>query len=41
MVDLCETKIEEDKANLMLWLGFNKLLKILIGNENMKTFIES
>ena len=24
----------------MLWLGFNKLLKILIGDENMEMFMD-
>ena len=27
--------MEEDKTDSMLWLGPNKLLKILIGDENM------
>ena len=40
MGDMCETKTEEDKLNSMLWLGFNKLLKLLIGDENMETFME-
>ena len=40
MAGLRETKIEEDKTNSMLWLGFNKLLKILIWDENMEIFME-
>ena len=40
MADLCKIKIEEDKADSMLWLGFNKLLKILIGDENMEMFMD-
>ena len=35
MADLCDRKIEEDKTDLMLWLNFNKILKILIWDENM------
>ena len=35
MAGLCDRKIEEDKTDLMLWLDFNKILKILIGDENM------
>ena len=27
----CDRKIEEDKLDSMLWLDFNKILKILIG----------
>ena len=33
--DLCDRKIEEDKTDSMLRLDFNKILKILIGHENM------
>ena len=33
-------KIEEDETDSMLWLGFNKILKILIGNENMEMFMD-
>ena len=40
MAGLRETKIEEDKTNSMLWQGFNKLLKILIWDENMEIFME-
>ena len=40
MADLCGKKIEEDKAGLILGLGFDKLLKILIMDENMETFME-
>ena len=41
MADLYERKIEEDKTEeSMLWLDFSKLLKILIRDENMKTFIK-
>ena len=32
--------MEEDKADLMLWLGFSKLLKILIRDGNMEIFID-
>ena len=32
--------MEEDKTDSMLRLGFNKLLKILIGDENMKMFMD-
>ena len=35
MNDLCDRKIEEDKTDSMLWLDFNKILKRLIGNENI------
>ena len=38
--DLCERKIEEDKTDSMLWLGFKKLLRNLIGDENMEKFME-
>ena len=30
----CDRKIEEDKLDSMLWLDFNKILKILIGIKN-------
>ena len=40
MADLCDGKIVEDKKDLMLWLDFYKILKILIGDENMETFME-
>ena len=40
MADLCDRKIAEDKKDLMLWLDFYKILKILIGDENMETFME-
>ena len=41
MADLYERKIEEDKTEeLMLWLDFSKLLKILIRDENIETFIK-
>ena len=40
MVDLCERKIEEDKTDSMLWLGFKKLLRNFIGDENMQNFME-
>ena len=36
MVYICENKIEEDKTDSML---LNKLLKILIVDENMETFM--
>ena len=39
MADLRERKIEEDKTDSMLWLGFNKPLKILMGDENMEIFM--
>ena len=35
MADLRDRKIEEDKTDSMLSLGFNKILKLLIGDENM------
>ena len=38
LVDLCDRKIEEDKTDSMLWLDFNKILKILIGDENQYIF---
>ena len=38
--DLCERKIEEDKTDSMLWLGFKKPLRNLIGDENMEKFME-
>ena len=37
---LRKRKIEEDKTDSMLWLGFNKLLKILIGDEHMEVFMD-
>ena len=40
MADLCESKIEEEKTNSMLRLGFSKILKVLITDENMETFME-
>ena len=41
MADLYEREIEEDKTeDSMLWLGFSKLLKILIIDENMETFMK-
>ena len=40
MADLFKRKMEEDKTDSMLWLGFNKLLKILIGDENMEMFMD-
>ena len=40
MADLCDRKIAEGKKDLMLWLDFYKILKILIGDENMETFME-
>ena len=40
MANLCEIKIEEGKTNWILWLGFSKLLKMLIGDENVGTFME-
>ena len=36
-LSLRKRKIETDS---MLWLGFNKLLKVLIGNENMEMFMD-
>ena len=35
MAHLCDRKIKEDKTDLMLRLDLNKILKILIGDENM------
>lgn len=40
MVDFCDGKIDEDNTDLMLWPGFNKLLKVLIMDENMEMFME-
>ena len=40
MADLCNKKNEKDKTDLMSWLDFNKILKILIEEENKSTFIE-
>ena len=48
---LCRNKIEwteygwrawtvRESCRFVLWLGFNKLLEMLIGDENMDTFIE-
>ena len=41
MADLCEIKVAEDKTDLMVWLGFSNILKILLGLENMETFMEN
>ena len=45
MADLCETKIEEDKINSILWLGLNKRLKIVMvgdnGNVHGRCYVES
>ena len=35
MADLCNKKIEKDKTDSMSWLDFNKILIILIEEENM------
>ena len=35
-VDLCDRKTEEDKTNLVLWIDFDKILKILNGDEKCK-----
>ena len=32
--------MKEDKTDSMLRLGFNKILKMLIGDENMETFMD-
>ena len=40
MANLFERKTEEDQTDSILWLGFNKFLKILIGNENMEALVE-
>ena len=40
MANLSERKTEEDQTDSILWLGFNKFLKILIGNENMEALVE-
>ena len=48
MADLCvcvcdcmREKLKKAKQiQPMLWLGFSKLLKVLIMDENMKTFME-
>ena len=39
MADLRKRKMEEDKTDSMLWPGFNKLLRILIRDENMEMFM--
>ena len=31
--------MEEDNTDSMFWLGFNKILKILKGDENMEVFM--
>ena len=33
--------MKEVKTDSMLWLGCNKLLKILIGVENMEMFVDN
>ena len=40
MADFCDRKVEEDKTDLMLWLHFSKILKKLIGYENIQKFME-
>ena len=40
MADLCEKKIEVDKTESMLLLGFSKLFKVLIMDKNMEMFME-
>ena len=40
MADLRKKKMEEGKTGSMLWLDFNKLLKILIVDENMEMFMD-
>ena len=40
MADLYERKIKEDKTDSMLLPGFSKLLKVLIMDEKMETFME-
>ena len=40
MADLRRRKMKEDKTDSMLWLGFNKILKILIGDKNMEMFMD-
>ena len=44
MADLCNCMREKLKKTKqirpMSWLGFSKLLKVLIMNENLKTFME-
>ena len=40
MANLRKRKKEEDKTDSMLCLGFNKFLKILIGDENMEIFTD-
>ena len=35
MDDSRDRKIEEDKTDSMLWLDVNKILELLIGDENM------
>ena len=32
--------MKEDKTDSMLRLGFHKILKMLIGDENMETFMD-
>ena len=40
MAYLRKRKKEEDKTDSMLCLGFNKLLNILIEDENMEIFMD-
>ena len=40
MANVRKRKMEEDKTDSMLRLGFNKLLKILIRDENMEMFMD-
>ena len=39
MADLRRRKMEENNTDSMSWLGFKKILKILIGDENMEVFM--
>ena len=40
MADQRKKKYEEGKTDLMLWLGFNTLLKLLIWDENMEMLLD-
>ena len=40
MADLRKRKVEEDKTDSMLWVGFNKILKMLVVDENMEMLMD-
>ena len=40
MADLRKRKVEEDKTDSMLWVGFNKILKMFVVDENMEMLMD-